>query len=353
MTRWLDALARDGAPEAVAVLVTVVATKGSVPRAPGTRMLVRGDAIEGTIGGGHLEFDAVAIARTLAEGDGAATLRRFTLGASLGQCCGGVVELLFEPIRGRPPWLDALAAARCDAGEVALVTALRGQPPAGHLVVTAAARWGTLGAPGDDEEAVALARAALGGREPTRRARLAGASGGECFVEVVRPPDFAIALFGAGHVGRALARLLADLPCRVSWVDSRDAIFPPAVPANIECVATDAPEAEVAAAPPGTFFLVMTHSHALDERLVEAILARGDFAYCGLIGSRAKRRQFELRLAARGMPRERLAAITCPIGVPGVEGKEPEVIAIAVAAELLQIRARRATSVSARDQRRA
>jgi xanthine dehydrogenase accessory factor len=353
VTHWIDWLERSCASDAVAVLVTVVATRGSVPRPAGTRMLVLAGSIEGSIGGGHLEFDATAIARALAAGGGAATLRRFTLGASLGQCCGGVVELLFEPIRGRPPWLDALAAARREAGAVALVTALRGLPPAGHLVVTATARWGTLGSADDDEEAVALARPALGGGEPAQRARLTGESRAECFVEVVRPSDFAIVLFGAGHVGRALVRLLAGLPCRVAWVDSRDAIFPPDVPANVQCVATDAPEAEAAAAPPGAFFLVMTHSHALDERLVEAILARGDFAYCGLIGSRAKRRRFELRLEARGTPRERLASITCPIGVPGVEGKEPGVIAIAVAAELLQIRARRAAAASARDRRRA
>jgi xanthine dehydrogenase accessory factor len=350
---WIAALARHRAPDAVAVLVTVVATRGSVPRAPGTRMLVLADAIEGTIGGGHLEFAAIDIARALAGAAGGATLRRFTLGASLGQCCGGVVELLFEPLRATPAWLDALAAARRDGSEAALVTALSGQPPAGHLVVTAATRWGTLGSPRDDEQAVALARAAIDGHEPARRARLAGASGSEVFVDVVRPPAFGIALFGAGHVGRALVRLLADLPCRVTWVDSRDAIFPPTVAANVECVATDAPEAEVSAAPPVTFFLVMTHSHALDERLVEAILARDDFAYCGLIGSRAKRARFERRLAARGVPRERLAAITCPIGVPGVEGKEPEIIAVAVAAELLQLRARRAAAATEGRQRRA
>src|SRR6185369_976435 len=123
--------------------------------------------------------------------------------------------------------------------------------------------------------------------------------------------------------------------------DSRDAVFPETVADNIECIGTDAPEAEVAAAVAGTYFLVMTHSHALDERLTEAILTRNDFAYFGLIGSLSKRRQFEHRLEARGMPRQRFAAMTCPIGIAGVKGKEPGVIAVAVAAELLQIHARR------------
>jgi xanthine dehydrogenase accessory factor len=151
-------------------------------------------------------------------------------------------------------------------------------------------------------------------------------------------------LFGAGHVGRALVNVLSALSCRITWVDSRDDALPTAVPGNVECVATDVPEAEVAAAPAGAYFLVMTHSHALDEQLAGAILARADFAYFGLIGSVSKRRQFERRLEARGMPRSRLTAMTCPIGIAGIAGKEPEVIAIAVAAELLQVRSGQAAA---------
>lgn len=143
-------------------------------------------------------------------------------------------------------------------------------------------------------------------------------------------------LFGAGHVGQALVRALADMPCRITWVDSRDAAFPTAVPANTTVVATDAPEAEVDAAPAGAYFLVMTHSHPLDQALTEHILRRADFDYFGLIGSDSKRRQFERRLAARGVAPAQLATMTCPIGVSGINDKRPAAIAIAVAAELLQ-----------------
>jgi xanthine dehydrogenase accessory factor len=135
------------------------------------------------------------------------------------------------------------------------------------------------------------------------------------------------------------------------WVDARDNAFPTVVPGNVACVATDAPEAEVAAALPGAYFLVMTHSHAQDEALAERILARGDFAYFGLIGSISKRRQFERRILARGMPQSSLAGMTCPIGITGISGKEPEVIAIAVAAELLQVKSRRASVRSERSSR--
>ena len=169
-----------------------------------------------------------------------------------------------------------------------------------------------------------------------------------CFVDPIAPCDFEIVLFGAGHVGRALVRVLADVRCRITWVDAREDEFPRDVPPHVDVVCTDAPEAEVDAAPSGAHFVVMTHSHPLDEAICERILRRDDFAYFGLIGSLAKRRQFEKRLGERGTPRARFAAMTCPIGIAGIPGKEPATIAIAVAAELLQAHAKR-TAATARD----
>ena len=132
-------------------------------------------------------------------------------------------------------------------------------------------------------------------------------------------------------------RALAELPCRVTWVDERDDMFPATVPANVRIEATDTPEALVVAAPPGTSFLVMTHSHALDQRLAEAILSRPGADWFGLIGSHTKRKQFEHRLRARGIDQERIAAMVCPIGIPGISGKAPAVIAASVAAQLLAL----------------
>jgi xanthine dehydrogenase accessory factor len=158
-------------------------------------------------------------------------------------------------------------------------------------------------------------------------------------------------LFGAGHVGAAIVRALAELPCRVTWVDERDDLFPAEVPANVSVEATDTPEALVEKAPQGTIFLVMTHSHALDLRLSHAILSRpgalhGD--WFGLIGSETKRRQFEHRLRERGIDDARLGAMVCPVGIPGIEGKAPAVIAASVAAQLLTVweAAARPTEVS-------
>jgi xanthine dehydrogenase accessory factor len=157
------------------------------------------------------------------------------------------------------------------------------------------------------------------------------------FVETLRPCELEIVLFGAGHVGRALVNALADIDCRVIWVDSRAEEFPVVVPANTRVVVTDAPEREVDRASAGAYFLVMTHSHPLDFELCERALRRGDFAYLGLIGSVPKRARFLRNLKLEGVPEAALARLTCPIGVPGIASKRPAAIALSAAAQILQV----------------
>lgn len=147
-----------------------------------------------------------------------------------------------------------------------------------------------------------------------------------------------VVLFGAGHVGHALVTLLGMLPCVVQWVDERDELFPDEVPANVQIEATDTPAAIVDEAPAGAYFIVMTHNHALDFELSERIMRRRDFAWFGLIGSQTKRVKFERRLIERGVAAARMDEITCPIGVAGIVDKAPSSIAVAVAAQLMQMR---------------
>jgi xanthine dehydrogenase accessory factor len=152
-------------------------------------------------------------------------------------------------------------------------------------------------------------------------------------------PLFHLQLYGAGHVGRAIVRALAPLNVRVDWIDEREDEFPPAdeLPAHTHKVCVDMLEAEVREAPRGAFYLVLTHRHDLDLRIAEAILRRGDFAYLGLIGSKTKRSRFIHRFEALGIETSVIERMTCPIGVAGIAGKAPEIIAAAVAAQLLQV----------------
>ena len=352
MNDWVGELQRLRRDGTAAVLVTVASIKGSAPREPGAKMIVTAGDADGTIGGGHLEHQAIAIARDLLARGADGALRRFPLGASLGQCCGGLVNLLFDPVSTTAEWVDTLSTFRRDGTPCVLVTAAHGATHAGKLVVTSDCAIGTLGA-GLDMQATEIARELLANGESVRLMQVGAPDAPALFLfEPQRAADFSIVLFGAGHVGRALVHVLAGMPCRVTWVDSRDDQFPRDLPANVTVACADAPTSEVDAAAPGSYFLVMTHSHALDQELAEAILARSDFAYFGLIGSVSKRRAFEKRMKNRGVPPARFRHMTCPIGVPGISGKEPAAIAIAVAAEVLQARERRAAADAAPAQAR-
>jgi xanthine dehydrogenase accessory factor len=247
------------------VLVSVHSTRGSVPREKGTWMAVFTQNFVGTVGGGHLEFEALASARHRLQGLGGNEFQIFPLGPALGQCCGGEVTLRFELV--------------------------------------------------DADDAASLAR------------RLA-------------PHQFPLALFGGGHVGHALVQVVANLPLAVTWIDSRDEVFPQDVPSNVACEHSDPVHRAVADLVPGSRVLIMSFSHAEDLEVLAACLTRqrdrADLPYVGLIGSKTKWATFQHRLEARGFTAQDMAHVTCPIGVPGIVGKEPEVIAVAVAAQILQ-----------------
>lgn len=258
---------------APAVLVQVASSEGSVPREAGAWMAVFADTVVGTVGGGHLEWEAIARARaqlatTPAASD--APVHRFALGPALGQCCGGVVYLRF----GRVEAADA----------------------------------------------------------PALEERL-----GKSRRDASRP----VALFGGGHVGHALAQLLCRLPFALTWIDSRNGVFPGQLPAHVQCEHSDPVQAAVAGIAAGSRVVIMSFSHAEDLDVLTACLqrqrAQADLPYIGLIGSKTKWATFRHRLEARGFTANELAQVTSPIGVPGVPGKEPEVIAVAVAAQLLQV----------------
>lgn len=254
-----------------AVLVQVASTQGSAPREAGAWMAVFADALVGTIGGGHLEYQAIAAARAQlkkAQGEGEVATFRFALGPALGQCCGGVVQLRLEPV------------SAADVPALAL-------------------RFGGL-------------------------------------ADRLVP----VALFGGGHVGQALVQVLAPLPFRLTWIDSRDEVFPASVPAGVVCEHSGPVQGAVPGLAAQSRVLIMSFSHAEDLDVLAACLTRqreqADLPYIGLIGSKTKWATFRHRLEARGFTSAELAHVTCPIGVPGITGKEPEVIAVAVAAQLLQ-----------------
>ena len=327
MNEWIEDLADLSAADERAVVVTVAGIRGSAPRETGAKMLVTASDTIGTIGGGQLEHQCTRLAVGMLDSETAPAVQTFPLGAAMGQCCGGVVEILFEPI------------AADDAGWVRDLHALHGQREAAVLVTTIGARQKSVVTKdrvfGEaNAEQAAFARELLENKAGASRH---SGTGGDCFYEPVVNPDFNIAVFGAGHVGSAVVASLSRLDCNIRWIDSRRNIFRTA-PRNVRMIETPEPALEVPAMPAGSFYLVMTHSHALDFDICDRILRRNDAGYCGLIGSRSKRRRFEKRFREQGLPDVLLESLVCPIGVDGISGKKPAEIAVAVAAELLQAR---------------
>jgi xanthine dehydrogenase accessory factor len=319
-------LAEMVATSGAAALVSVHEARGSAPREAGARMVVRPDgAFHGTIGGGQLEWQMLGLAReALAQGRGPARFVDQALGPDLGQCCGGRVTVLIETFDRRDvaALQDLARAEREGAGEIeAFVEEGRVRRRRGKGEVGRGA--------GDDGTSTPDAP-----RPPPPEHRSPSRMR---WREPLADPLTPVALFGAGHVGRALVLALAPLPFAVRWIDSRENAFPQHLPGNVTPVPSHDPEAETARLAADSLVVVMTHEHALDLAITAAALARG-FPFVGLIGSHTKRARFERRFRELGLPEERIRALACPIGLTGIAGKEPAIIAASVVAQLLAVR---------------
>jgi xanthine dehydrogenase accessory factor len=291
-------------------LLSVVGAAGSVPRESGARIVLQPDGgFFGTIGGGRLEYEAIAVARAaLVAGRGPAQFRDWPLGPNLGQCCGGMVKTLTETFDARD--LDAVQGLEAAEKSGAFAAA-------SHV--------------GDDGRIV---RELSTGPQRTAARPFATMAFREQFGDVATP----VLLFGAGHVGRAVVLALAPLPFAVRWIDSRPDQFPQHIPQNVVTVCTDAVDRELAGAPRDAMVIVMTHSHPLDFDVTAAALRQRTFDFVGLIGSDTKRARFVGFARQVGVTQSQLDQLVCPIGVPHINGKEPAVIAAALAVQLLIVR---------------
>ncbi len=324
------------------VRIAVIRAEGSSPRETGAAMLVSAAGAEDTIGGGALENEATTHARMMIAGaeGGAETgrvwhreCRDFALGPSLGQCCGGVVRMLFERFTVREASALADLGRVGGAADTVLLRPLASGPPP---------RLASAGQQPDERWPSGVARAmrAISASERAADAMLIPGRKGEAdwFLEPLAAPAHPLVIYGAGHVGRALARAVEVLPFRIVWVDGRPGAFPDAVSPDIALRSQIAdPESLLKTLPAQAIHIVMTHSHPLDLAICHAVLAGDDFRFLGLIGSATKRVRFLKRLREAGLTEAQLERLVCPIGLPDIAGKHPAVIAASVAAQLLQI----------------
>jgi xanthine dehydrogenase accessory factor len=296
-----------------AVLVTLAQSQGSSPREAGARMMVRPDGrFSGTIGGGALEWLALAEAQSMMAGPGASYRRlNKALGPELGQCCGGRVVVTLE---------------RFGAADLDRVSRLAAAERAGGFTTVA-----EQGRPMARTVAVAPDLAPLVPSPGPSYAQLPDGRIAERF----GCDATAVYLFGAGHVGQCLVLALAPLAFAVTWIDPRTGAFPSHVPANVTCRSGNAPVSLLEQAPDGTFVAIMTHSHALDLDVAAAALKARRFPYVGLIGSATKRARFAGALRQIGIGSDDIDRLICPIGLTEIRDKAPAAIAAAIAAQLL------------------
>ncbi|KAB2848147.1 MAG: xanthine dehydrogenase accessory protein XdhC [Hyphomicrobiaceae bacterium] len=330
MTGWLSQLSTILSGGSRAVRIVVAEAEGSTPREAGAAMIVTRGTTHGSIGGGRLEHEAVAAARKLllaSQGSWQRELRHVPLGPALGQCCGGRVTILLEPYGPAEAETVVAAAAMSSAAIVA-------RPTAGGTAFLAIADRKQR--PDLPLPALRAVRDMLSGVRPPQATLIRLPKGmAPWLLEPARRPRARLFLYGAGHVGRAVVRALEPLPFDITWIDADRSRFPASAPPGVEAIADTSPARLAAEAPAGAFHLVMTFSHPLDLDICHAILRRGTFSYLGLIGSVTKAMRFRKRLRESGIPPTDINRLVCPIGLAGVPGKEPAMIAAGVAADLL------------------
>ena len=309
---WPGAVVRLLESTPAVVRVVVASMRGSAPRDPGASLLITPSTIEGTIGGGHLEFEAIQIARAFLKADDsepAVQIRQLILGQDLRQCCGGAVQLWMERFTPGDLTLLEAAAQAAQSSDRAMLES--------------------------DFDGARVTHRLIDAKSPESLRFTARSAHAGTLLEGLRAPQQMLWIFGAGHVGQAIVQALSDLPFDITWVDSRPGVLPTSLPANVRAL-SEPPSADLAEISKDAMYLVLTHDHALDYSLCHAVLQRNAFAWLGLIGSESKAASFRSRLRKDGIAPALIEKLVCPIGITGIESKAPAAIAIAVAAQLLQ-----------------
>ncbi len=326
-------------------MVTVIEINGSAPSEIGTRMIVTQETACGSIGGGNLEFQAIHKARKLlTQSPGRLRETEFLgLGITRQQCCGGAVQLMYEVFSGKSAsrFIREMNLA-ADERPRFLVSCVTDNRPARII----SRRTAIADLP---DEVWDFTRQLIFGS--TKSSGLVSLGAVQWFVTHLNERPTKVVVFGAGHVGKALIKVLADLPFQIDWMDPRPEMFPQILPANARARSADDPFELIDQQPDDVLFVVLTHDHGLDYDLCLHILKQRKSSWLGLIGSVTKRRRFEQRLLNDGVDAFTLRRLVCPIGLPDFRSKYPSVIALSIAIQLLEVggRMRRGGRLSGSD----
>ena len=282
--------------------VLILKTFGSAPRDEGTTMLIWDSGQFGTIGGGELEYQVTRLAKKIIINNKGSRIKKFSLGPDMGQCCGGAVELLIEIL---------------DETKVKFISV----------------DDGFFARPVFKDEKSLNVQALIKSYRNKSVPIKTSFKDGWLFEPVTKEKEL-IWIYGAGHVGTAIANILSKLnQFSVTCIDTSEDRYPDSFPKTVEKLITKNPARIVQYAPSETHHLILTYSHALDLEICHQLLQH-NFATAGLIGSKTKWARFKKRLNELNYTFEQINTIICPIGEPSF-GKSPYEIAIGVASMLL------------------
>ena len=283
--------------------VLILKTFGSAPRDEGTTMLIWDSGQFGTIGGGELEYQVTRLAKKIIIDNKGSRIKKFSLGPDMGQCCGGAVELLIEIL---------------DETKVKFISV----------------DDGFFARPVFKDEKSLNVQALIKSYRNKSVPIKTSFKDGWLFEPVTKEKEL-IWIYGAGHVGTAIANILSKLSqFSVTCIDTSQDRYPDNFPKTVEKLITKNPAQIVQYAPSETHHLILTYSHALDLEICHQLLQH-NFATAGLIGSKTKWARFKKRLNELNYTFEQINTIICPIGEPSF-GKSPYEIAIGVASMLLE-----------------
>lgn len=248
-------------------------------------------------------------------------------------------------------WVEAVSELEASGENYVLVTVLEalGSTPRDSgtkMVVSNNNIYATIGGGNLEFKVIEQARALIEQGKTCQKIEKfqLGPSLGQCcggdatiMFEMFSADNLQLDIYGAGHISQALILVLAQLPIRIRWIDSRRDIFPEKLPANVRKIINEDPTELVNSAPKNSAFLILTHSHQLDFELCQAIIKRGDALWLGVIGSNTKRKKFQHRLAHREFTAAQIQQMICPVGLSQVPGKLPMEVAVSIAGQLIEL----------------
>lgn len=347
---WLEFINTQKNHKCDYVIITIVETKGSTPCNVGQKIIYSGcENFFGSIGGGNFEFKSLNKAKEILNlKKECIELVRYPLGASLGQCCGGYVKVMFESYLCNDKnnedeyWLNKLNKANENKSDYIVMTVidsiLQKQISSSKLVFFKNEK-NELILRGSKKININELFKSLGLKEINKEFTCPiqlNEVDGICFEYFAYSQQQAVALFGAGHISRALMPILTQLPITIYWIDDRKAQFDyyDGDKSKINIICDDMSDA-VLDLPKNIYCMIITYSHKLDFEICEQIMLRDSFCYLGVIGSELKGKQFRDRFISKGLSINLVEKLMCPMGVKQKFIKSPISIAISIAADLI------------------